>query len=396
MYLCRNLPLFLAITGALGLGLPAANAQFGSVTVNQKSASVGVTTLSNQSSLNSLTFSLSLGGANPGDFQLSGGTGKNCSLTSQILEPGSSCTLYLIFAPSSAGSKKASVIYTEGVYPFTSSDKADLTGTGVATTGGGGGTGGGGTGGGGGTVFVPTQLAILLPSQNALRVITPASKGTGTFADAGFEKGSLDPAFIYWASQPGVNVVGADFRASGYTDIAVFGGPCPGLYIEANNGNGTFTLRTNNVPQFIAEAQLPGSKFLVGDFNGDGLKDLAVIGTDRSLTFSLSNRDATSRQATASLDPTFSYWASLPGVQLIAADFRGSGFSDLAVFGGPCPGLYVEASNGNGTYTLRANNVPQFIAEAQLPGSKFLVGDFNGDGLKDLASSAQTEASPSP
>ncbi|MGI8988760.1 MAG: FG-GAP repeat protein [Bryobacteraceae bacterium] len=45
---------------------------------------------------------------------------------------------------------------------------------------------------------------------------------------------------------------------------------------------------------------LPGSKFLVGDFNGDGFQDLAVLGTDRSITLSLSSRDGTSRQA-----PTF-------------------------------------------------------------------------------------------
>jgi len=68
------------------------------------------------------------------------------------------------------------------------------------------------------------------------------------------------------------------------------------IYVEAANGDGTYTLRTNYVPQFAAEAQIPGSKFLVGDFNGDGLKDLAVLGTDRTITFSLSNRDATSRQ----------------------------------------------------------------------------------------------------
>jgi hypothetical protein len=67
--------------------------------------------------------------------------------------------------------------------------------------------------------------------------------------------------------------------------------------VEAANGNGTYTLRANNVPQFIAEAQLPGSNFFLGDFNGDGLQDLAVLGADRILLASISRQDGTSSQA---------------------------------------------------------------------------------------------------
>src|SRR5207248_1112695 len=122
----------------------------------------------------------------------------------------------------------------------------------------------------------------------------------------------------------------------------------------------------------------------VGDFNGDGLQDLAVLGTDHSITFSLSNREGTSRQASGLLDPTFAYWATQPDVQLVTADFHGSGFSDLAIIG-PFPGVYVEAANGDGTYTFRANYMPAFGAQSPYPTLFLSVGDFNGDGLQDLA-----------
>ena len=86
----------------------------------------------------------------------------------------------------------------------------------------------------------------------------------------------------------------SDFNRDGKSDFLFLNGA--NLYAFLSNGDGTYTLRANYVPQFAAEAQTPGSKFLVGDFNGDGLKDLAVFGADQTITFSLSNRDATSRQ----------------------------------------------------------------------------------------------------
>jgi hypothetical protein len=110
---------------------------------------------------------------------------------------------------------------------------------------------------------------------------------------------SLDPAFLYWISQPGVQLLAAAFHGTGFTDFAAFGGPCPGVLIEAANGDGTFTYRQSGLPQFTAEAALPGSKFVVGVFAGAayfGGQDIAVLGTDGSLTLSLTNRDGTARQ----------------------------------------------------------------------------------------------------
>jgi len=155
--------------------------------------------------------------------------------------------------------------------------------------------------------------------------------------------------------------------------------------VELANGDGTYTLRSSYLPQFVAAVQTSGSKVLVGSFNGTGRPSLAVLGADRSLSLALSNVDGTFKQVTSVLDAGFGYWASLPGVQLVAADFRGSGFMDLAVFGGPCPGFYVELANGDGTYTLRSSYLPQFVAAVQGVGSRFLVADYNGDGLQDIA-----------
>jgi GTP pyrophosphokinase len=113
----------------------------------------------------------------------------------------------------------------------------------------------------------------------------------------------------------------------------------------------------------------------VGDFNGDGIVDLAVIYTGyNNVIVALGNGDG-----------TFITLASGPatgnGPNAIAVgDFNGDGKMDLAVTNGQDNTVSVVLGNGDGTFTAVAVSP----ATGRSP-SGIAAGDFNGDGKMDLA-----------
>ena len=83
-----------------------------------------------------------------------------------------------------------------------------------------------------------------------------------------------------WAHQPGVRVVPGDFNGNGLTDIALVR-QTPGWHtipIAFANGDGTWTITNGPAPQFIADwAHQPGVQLITGDFNGNGRTDIALV-----------------------------------------------------------------------------------------------------------------------
>jgi hypothetical protein len=113
----------------------------------------------------------------------------------------------------------------------------------------------------------------------------------------------------------------------------------------------------------------------VGDFNHDGILDLAVAAaasyTDTVVVL-LGNGDGTFRHEA-------SYTAGTGPTSLVAADFNHDGILDLAVANSLSD--YVTILLGNGDGTFRAG--PQEPALIH-PALHILSGDFNGDGKPDL------------
>jgi len=171
-----------------------------------------------------------------------------------------------------------------------------------------------------------------------------------------------------------ITLATGDFNGDGIPDLAVGGANWTTVAILLGNGDGTFrsepnSIREGNYSNFVA----------TGDFNGDGIPDLAIATSGNysdlpgSVSIWLGNGDGTftlkSSPATGVLPQS-----------VAIADFNGDGIPDLAVANYSDNTLTILLGNGDGTFTTVAKSPatglsPYFVA----------AGDFNGDGIQDLA-----------
>ena len=168
-----------------------------------------------------------------------------------------------------------------------------------------------------------------------------------------------------------------DFNGDGVPDLAVTNlntSDNSTVSILLGNGDGTF-----QAPQSYAVGW--NTIFVaVGDFNGDGYLDIVVSNEEQNVTGTISvllgNGDGT-------FQPAQTYGLSFVPAGLAVGDFDGDGIFDLAVCGVQTNTVMVMLGNGDGSF-----QAPQSYAVGQLPYFVAVVG-FNGYGHLDLAVSNQ-------
>src|SRR6266699_1857824 len=170
-----------------------------------------------------------------------------------------------------------------------------------------------------------------------------------------------------------------DFNGDGKLDLAVVNFGDWNIYVLLGNGDGTFQAARS--VYFASGGGFPWY-VVTADFNGDGKLDLAVSNYgDNSFSVLLGNGDGT-------FQPPRTLPIGTHPALVAVGDFNGDGKPDLAVADYGCPldctsspsnTVTVLLGNGNGTFlpgpSLTVGNGPAGVA----------VGDFNGDGKPDLA-----------
>src|SRR6266516_2467543 len=131
--------------------------------------------------------------------------------------------------------------------------------------------------------------------------------------------------------------------------------------------------------EYVAGSKNGPSGMAVGDFNGDGKLDLAVVNFGDWNIYVLLGNGVGTFQAARSV-----YFASGGGFPwyVVTADFNGDGKLDLAVSNYGDNSFSVLLGNGDGTF-----QAPQTTPVGTNP-AQVAVGDFNGDGKPDLVVSS--------
>ncbi|MGE5340792.1 MAG: FG-GAP repeat domain-containing protein [Candidatus Omnitrophota bacterium] len=210
------------------------------------------------------------------------------------------------------------------------------------------------------------------------------SNGDGTFIVTSEPIGD----FAVWAAVANVKILTGDFNGDGLTDIALTGGNgwiC--VPVAFSNGDGTFSVTCYPIGDFACWATTANVKILTGDFNGDGKTDIALTGGKNWTTIptAFSNGNGTFTVTNKSI-ANFGGWASTADVKALTGDINGDGRTDISLTGASGWGTLPTAfSNGDGTYTVTNKPISNFAGWAANANAKVLTGDFNGDGKTDIA-----------
>ncbi|MET9888120.1 FG-GAP-like repeat-containing protein [Streptomyces sp. NPDC006430] len=219
---------------------------------------------------------------------------------------------------------------------------------------------------------------------------TKAPDGYALLQDAGdlvvFDAGSR----AQWSSGSGIR---HDYNGDGRSDMADwydFGDGSDGMHSFATNSDGSFQTPKSAYLANAGNFYAPNMKRVTGDFNGDGIGDVASVygyadGSVALLTWT-GKGDGTFNEMVKS-------WSVGPGewtfdrMTPYSGDFNGDGRDDVAVWYDAFDGddtIWTFTSTARGAFNYPVSYWHGYNSWDRSR-AKTVTGDFNGDGRDDLA-----------
>jgi hypothetical protein len=204
-----------------------------------------------------------------------------------------------------------------------------------------------------------TDLAIADEIGRTVAVLINKADGTGTF----------NKPVLYPAGKAPRGIVAGDLRGIGIQDLVVANNLGDDVSIFVGNGDGTFQ------PAVDYAAHTHPKSVAVGYFTNDGHLDIACANHDSNdVSILMGNGDGT-------FQAPVNYPVGLNPRYVAVADFNKDGKQDLVTANGGASSISVLYGNGDGTFQ------PQVAYIAAVSPRWLAVDDYNGDGFLDVATS---------
>jgi len=174
---------------------------------------------------------------------------------------------------------------------------------------------------------------------------------------------------VNYGSGGGFNFVAtADFNTDGNQDVVAADSSTGKIDLFLGNGNGSF-----QSPVAFSAGTGWAQGIVAADFNGDNKPDVAVVTGPNHVAILLGN-------GAGGFSAPVRYALTSQGSEIVAADLNNDGILDLVIPQAQSNFASILLGNGDGTFTPQpdydlGNSYPVAVA----------VGDWNGDGKKDLA-----------
>jgi hypothetical protein len=214
------------------------------------------------------------------------------------------------------------------------------------------------------------DLIALSPRTDVLQVSVALSNGSGTFQPLASQ--NIPGDYTGWTTAFG------DVNGDARPDLIVQAATASGwlTHVALNSGGGTF----RTAIAWSASGDFRGSHAGLGDFNGDGLTDIALENNGRDawrswVALALGDGKFTA-PAEWAVTGDFGAWTSA------RADFSGDGLTDLQLWAYDADGWHslIAKSDGTGSFAAPASWTTEQFGKF----SAFTYGDFNGDGAIDM------------
>jgi FG-GAP-like repeat/Dockerin type I domain/CARDB len=198
------------------------------------------------------------------------------------------------------------------------------------------------------------------------------------------DDGTFQPAIQLAVGRGPIYVVAADFDANGVTDLATANADSQDISILLSTGNGTFQSQ-QSFDAAVSYDFVPRVGMTTGDYDGDGVVDITVLAGVRffgaeQLTTLLGNGDGT-------FQPELRYgiFGTSSRIESITTgDFNSDGLSDVAMANARSDEVLVAVARTDRTPLAPRVFEPTLSFKVGGEPDGITTGDYNGDGVLDL------------